>query len=1218
MKPFAEFSGSTVSSTREAPGRFAAVRRGAPRGFALVVALSLMSFVMLLLLSLTSLVRVGTEASLRQVDVIEARQNALLSMQVALGKLQQYTGSDQRVTALSGSLQGGPSSEGGSIQPGSRHWVGVWDADEDSDTYGSQLGSDSGEEAGPEWLLSGGDELDPSSDDPVALSGVATSGAIPVSNAAKYALLLGPGDLLGSSGTANRNDFVVAPVESIGPAGGIAWWVSDEGQKAKIMGDRHEENYENLSDKEANILKLIAPQRNGLDAIAGLQAFERGSGIGFGEISKMSGLGDAALLGAGEGALLNSVKSNYHALSLHSQGVLADVREGGLKKDLTHEFHTAVSGNRLRGEQVFDNIAYKEGSRRAQVKEEDDPGGPFWDQLRSYANTKPVSDVIDFQPQTDLQYGVMPIVTQIKVYYHAFWTQYENGEIGLRFVILPHLVLNNPYPYSLRMPDTYFQILHGPTSNDSPPKSENRLDPGFAIFGVGGYFADPPYSSPAASKAITSITSVVHPPGIPVDRAGGLNGHKPRYITYRIRGYTFPPGATRAFSPIEGLQPLVRVLDDSDPGQSLNTLAEGDRAGSGFFIDVPDSRFTLDDLEANSGAEDSVASKLNNLPSLQITGYQSNDIHLVFGTGTKAKGSGSVVTNPFKIIYRLGAWGLGQQYNPGPYGPIFTMRRPESDLSPLVTDSATPSFGFDHSLRLTQNYIDTAQFPDQGAHHKIPWLAHYNPAATFSMRSPYDWPTNFVGGFINNPSYVGGTLKHGDDYTVWGADMPRFGAGDNIGGNQTILFDLPTKDAPLTSIGQLMHANPSRNFDFDFNEDGEFLDDMLDSNSYDEFYFAGNIHPAYAIGNSLANGKIPDRDGNRDGKSDTYLSWKQMFRRMDENGNARRGVHYDYSYLLNEALWDKYFFSAIDFDEGGVTSNFPHTNSRLLLHGDPEDGDFTGSGFDKSAAHLVLDGAFNVNSTSKEAWKAVLASFINVGNSVDGAVSMEASLQRMIEPIGSVFGGGDTALTPNSYTGFRRLSEMELDLLAEEIVKVIRLRMAARGSEKDRPFLSLSEFINRRLDSKLRGDEALVRMKGALQAAIDESQLNGSMDSHLVEPASSRNSPREESHSRDYIARNITTYLSQADLLARLGSVLSARSDTFVIRSYGDVRDPVSGEINSKAWCEAVVQRMPEYVSLADAAEVHPDDLSDEDNRQWGRRYEVVSMRWLTAEDIFN
>ena len=95
-------------------------------------------------------------------------------------------------------------------------------------------------------------------------------------------------------------------------------------------------------------------------------------------------------------------------------------------------------------------------------------------------------------------------------------------------------------------------------------------------------------------------------------------------------------------------------------------------------------------------------------------------------------------------------------------------------------------------------------------------------------------------------------------------------------------------------------------------------------------------------------------------------------------------------------------------------------------------------------------------------------------------------------------------------------------------------------------------------------------------------------------------------------------YLSQADLLARLGSVLSARSDTFLVRSYGDVRDPITGEISSKAWCEAVIQRMPEYVSSVDDPDVSPDELTDEDNRQWGRRCHIVSVRWLTSDDIYN
>ena len=48
-------------------------------------------------------------------------------------------------------------------------------------------------------------------------------------------------------------------------------------------------------------------------------------------------------------------------------------------------------------------------------------------------------------------------------------------------------------------------------------------------------------------------------------------------------------------------------------------------------------------------------------------------------------------------------------------------------------------------------------------------------------------------------------------------------------------------------------------------------------------------------------------------------------------------------------------------------------------------------------------------------------------------------------------------------------------------------------------------------------------------------------------------------------------YITQATLMRPLTPILSARSDTFIIRAYGDVRH---NEKNSaKIWCEAIVQR---------------------------------------------
>lgn len=61
----------------------------------------------------------------------------------------------------------------------------------------------------------------------------------------------------------------------------------------------------------------------------------------------------------------------------------------------------------------------------------------------------------------------------------------------------------------------------------------------------------------------------------------------------------------------------------------------------------------------------------------------------------------------------------------------------------------------------------------------------------------------------------------------------------------------------------------------------------------------------------------------------------------------------------------------------------------------------------------------------------------------------------------------------------------------------------------------------------------------------------------------------------------------EIDVLQVIGPVISARSDTFRIRSYGEAIDP-AGKTVASAWCEAIVQRTPEYVDAADAPETRP------------------------------
>ena len=84
-----------------------------------------------------------------------------------------------------------------------------------------------------------------------------------------------------------------------------------------------------------------------------------------------------------------------------------------------------------------------------------------------------------------------------------------------------------------------------------------------------------------------------------------------------------------------------------------------------------------------------------------------------------------------------------------------------------------------------------------------------------------------------------------------------------------------------------------------------------------------------------------------------------------------------------------------------------------------------------------------------------------------------------------------------------------------------------------------------------------------------------------------------------------------ADLLARLGPCLAARSDTFRVRAYGEALHPLDGAVEAKAWCEAIYQRVPE----TDLDE----DEEASDNSEWAglhRDFKLVHFRWLSPEEI--
>lgn len=240
---------------------------------------------------------------------------------------------------------------------------------------------------------------------------------------------------------------------------------------------------------------------------------------------------------------------------------------------------------------------------------------------------------------------------------------------------------------------------------------------------------------------------------------------------------------------------------------------------------------------------------------------------------------------------------------------------------------------------------------------------------------------------------------------------------------------------------------------------------------------------------------------------------------------------------------------------------------------------------DRSARYLLQNGAFNINSTSTEAWTAVLGSRFGGGNlwkySVDPTTGLTLDnvffrlphgAQQMANPP-VVNGGSSTdALTDVNAqkSGGRQLTDTEVSSLAAQIVTRLRTRA--------RPFVSLQEFIN----------------SGLVSDAITAAGINSTLG------VSKRYAPGA---------------LTQADVIGLIAPFMAVRSDTFVVRAYGDVQNPATGSVDGRAWCEAVVQRLPDLAgnSSASIADVISPSTA---TYPFGRKFKIVAFRWLTASDL--
>ena len=185
-------------------------------------------------------------------------------------------------------------------------------------------------------------------------------------------------------------------------------------------------------------------------------------------------------------------------------------------------------------------------------------------------------------------------------------------------------------------------------------------------------------------------------------------------------------------------------------------------------------------------------------------------------------------------------------------------------------------------------------------------------------------------------------------------------------------------------------------------------------------------------------------------------------------------------------------------------------------------------------------------------------------------------------------------------TGFFRYVDLDSDwLLAQSPIDGGWVR---RG-----PFLSLGEFVNRRVSS-----DRTLGITGAIQSAIDKSNLNKKFTYGKFDPSPY---PNRENIPNPDTGTNTPGWLTQADVLQAIGPVISSRSDTFRIRSYGEALSPDGQTVTARACCEAIVQRVPGFVDPANPPHTRTNKMNVT-NQRFGRRFIITSFRWLTANEI--
>ena len=1162
-------------------------------GFALVVTLTLMVLLSILAVGMLSLSAVSLRTSGRGEPMAVAQSNARLALMMALGELQRTAGPDKAITATSEIISDNPSKP---------NLTGVWDSWDYNltktpvDYPGPKTQASASTLPGfKRWLVSDPDFAASTSREYVASS------------------YTGETIELVSSGSLGKNPPASAivragkvPVMRDGKkTGTYAWHVSDESVKARINAYRDPARNDSLSRKR----DLLTGHRPDFSSVSGLSSLPVDTKAeDYKKALELSG----KLVSISQTSLLSGAPdlgSFRHDITPYSLGLLTNVRDGGLKTDLTSLFGLGSLPEPYASQSLYQTAPFADGSIATGVS------APRWSALAAYHNIykdlitpesaptlfkAPAKDIPVSPPEQPTDYTPGPVIAKVELVFsllardkHGPWKG-GNGDYMLHMLYMPVFTLHNPYNVNIKfdrmkigiqnVPIAFKFIVNGIAKNGMTPMS--RL-----------FYGNSRKKEFWMELADWDSISASSPKG-PV---------------------TMRPGQTLVFGPY--INPKEAFLDnnasffdydDNKTGNQASPLkAKPGYAGKNIGFDVDWLNGTVLYLKKT----DSVAVEFTSLvpgqaPGTPVVPDRLNVIATLTANGsTRQYGGLSFIYGTQSTLDKMNFGTLRYPSSGGINAQ--SMHAPNSLTNESITTAK--AFALFSAYARTSNggvYETGSRTPTGGARNLLadgriagnPFL-HQNPARTLISTDLAAEKPGFQSHELNLVALNGET----DDVFTTSADNRtnllagyRQSAGKSIKSGS--LFEIPS--GPLQTIA-----------------------DFRRSNALASPYLPAFVQP---VANSYASPLLDTGKISQDGPSGYPLL--------------------DHSVLANHALYDRTYFStftASDFDNfmakaqplanqifqpyipAGTT--LAEAKSALIA------GDFpAANAYKRAAAYQMVKAPFNVNSTSVPAWKAMLSSLTGSMMNILWARNSKLEntapkLKRIPIPSMTLHNGADTSETPenldpdniddpaaNQWNGYRSFSEDEIELLAKEIVKQVRLRG---------PFLSLSEFVNRRI-----GPTSPLTLTGALQNAIDDSGLNNTVFQNQIPVATTDLAdgarygfPTPEAAVGNPAA-GAPGWLSQGDIMKILGPAATVRSDTFVIRVCGQAVSS-EGDILATAYAEAVVQRQPEYLDPADppfarpaGPGIIPDSstpaLTSPTNMVFGRRFSIVSFRWLNKEEV--